>query len=50
VVWAEQRKKNELIKPLFFDIGIEFENVPLTEYKRLLAIVTHHSKQGKIVH
>jgi hypothetical protein len=50
VVWSEQRKKSELIKPLFYDIGIEFTNVSLLDHKRLLAIVTHHLKQGKIVH
>jgi hypothetical protein len=50
VVWSEQRKKSELIKPLFYDIGIEFSNVSLLDHKRLLAIVAHNLKQGKIVH
>jgi Tfp pilus assembly protein PilZ len=27
VVWSEQRKKSELIKPGFYDIGIEFSAV-----------------------
>jgi Tfp pilus assembly protein PilZ len=49
VVWSEQRRKNELIKPLFYDIGIEFVNVSLLDHKRLIAIVGHHVKQGKVV-
>jgi Tfp pilus assembly protein PilZ len=49
VVWVEQRKKTELIKPGFYDIGIEFSDVPSADKKRLDAIVAHHLKQGKIV-
>jgi len=50
VVWVEQRKKSELIKPLFYDVGIEFSDVSAQDKKRLEAIVSHHLKQGKIVH
>jgi len=49
VAWVEQRKESEIIKPLFYDVGIEFVNVSSQDGKRLDAIVSHHLKQGKIV-
>lgn len=47
VVWSEQRKGTEVLKPLFFDIGIEFVNVSDANRKRLDAVVGHHFKQGQ---
>ena len=50
VVWSEQRKKTELIKPGFYDIGIELSGVSADDARRLDAIVAHHLKKGKVVH
>lgn len=49
VVWSEQRVETEVIKPLFFDIGIEFMNVSAVDRKRLDVVVGHHLKQNKQV-
>ena len=49
VVWVEQRKASESVKPLFYDIGIEFVDVSAADNKRLDAVVAHHLKQGKAV-
>jgi c-di-GMP-binding flagellar brake protein YcgR len=49
VVWSEQRKKSETLKPLFYDIGVEFMDVSAEDARRLDAVVAHHLKQGKIV-
>jgi len=46
VVWNIQRKGNEKKKPLFYDIGIEFESVSKKDQSRLdevvKRLVKHH--------
>ena len=49
VVWSEQRKETEALKPLFYDIGIEFIKVSAADRKRLEAVVGHHLRQNKEV-
>lgn len=39
VVWNVQRKSDEEKKPLFYDIGVEFEDIDKEEKKRLDEIV-----------
>ena len=40
VVWNIQRKGDERKKPLFYDLGIEFENLDKKEHERLQEIVS----------
>ena len=46
VVWSEQRKSTETVKPNFFDIGVEFSGVNQVDQRRLALIIDHHLKQG----
>ena len=46
VVWSQKRKNTDLLKPNFFDIGVQFFDVPEADQKRLDKIVGHHVKQG----
>ena len=46
VVWSEQRRSTETVKPYFFDIGVEFLGVSQSDQKRLDLIINHHVKQG----
>ncbi len=39
VVWLVRRKLTETNKPLFYDLGIEFLEIPAGEHKRLEEIV-----------
>jgi hypothetical protein len=39
VMWNVQRKEAEGAKPSFYDIGVEFENLPLDAHYRLEKIV-----------
>ncbi|MBF0484597.1 MAG: PilZ domain-containing protein [Candidatus Omnitrophica bacterium] len=39
VVWMVQRSSKEAKKPLFYDIGVEFESVDEGEYQRLDSLV-----------
>jgi len=39
IVWVVRRKEEEKIKPLFYDIGIEFVNLPEKDRKRIEFIV-----------
>jgi hypothetical protein len=47
VVWNIQRKAEDNKKPLFFDIGIEFQGLPSEEYQRLQEIVDRLVKLRK---
>ena len=40
VVWNIQRKGEEKKKPLFYDLGIEFDNLDKKEHERLQEIVS----------
>ena len=44
IVWVIRRKSNEQKKPLFYDIGIEFSNLPFADQRRLEEIVDHLGK------
>ena len=51
VVWNIQRKGEERKKPLFYDLGIEFQDIDKKEQQRLLEIVTRLAKnEANIVH
>ncbi len=47
VVWNVQRKDNAKDKPLFYDIGIEFEDLDVKEQERLDRIVKRLVKNAK---
>lgn len=40
IVWNVQRKVESNKKPLFYDIGVEFNNLPDEDFSRLKDIVT----------
>lgn len=44
VVWSVQRQGEQLRKPLFYDIGIEFVNLTDKDQQRLETIVQHLAK------
>lgn len=46
VVWSEQRKETEDVKPNFFDIGVEFTDINEVNKKRLNDVINHQVKQG----
>ena len=46
VVWAIQRKLDEKKKPLFYDLGIEFSDIPPNDQKRLDEVVKRFVKRG----
>jgi len=46
VVWNVQRKVDETSKPLFYDIGIEFDNISEEDRLRIESIVTHLLKDN----
>ncbi|MDP3142904.1 MAG: PilZ domain-containing protein [Candidatus Omnitrophota bacterium] len=39
IVWVVRRKENAQVKPLFFDVGIEFSNLSEKDHKRIEFIV-----------
>ena len=47
IVWNVQRKSTEKKKPLFYDIGIEFDEISSKDKKRLEEIVTRLAKNLK---
>jgi len=47
VVWSVRRKSGEKKKPLFYDIGIEFVDIPEADLKRVTNVVEKLVKQGK---
>ena len=49
VVWSIRRKLNEKIKPMFYDVGIEFLEMSPAEYKRLDEIVNRLAKTDRLV-
>ena len=49
VVWSVRRKQTDDYKPLFYDIGIEFDGISLDETRRLDDVVVHLVKQNKEV-
>ena len=46
VVWSIRRSSQEKKKPLFFDTGVEFVNLPATDQRRLDEIVKRLVKLG----
>ena len=46
VVWSVRRKSEEKTKPLFYDIGIEFDKLDDGDQQRLDIIVQRLIKQG----
>jgi Tfp pilus assembly protein PilZ len=46
VVWVVRRKAIMLVKPLFYDIGVEFENLNVKDKKRLEAAIHLYIKKG----
>lgn len=48
VVWNVQRQADMNKKPLFYDIGVEFDNLTDSERKRLLEVVDRLVKLRKI--
>ena len=49
VVWNVQRKMDEKKKPLYYDVGIEFNSLPEKDRERLDAIVKRLVKNNKEV-
>ena len=49
VVWSIRRKNTEELKPLFYDIGIEFDGLSDQDRKRLEVIIQRLNKAGKAV-
>ncbi len=49
VVWNVQRKYDAKTKPLFYDIGVEFDDIEGTDNKRLLEIVKNLIKKNRTV-
>lgn len=47
VVWNVQRKGDEKTKPLFYDIGIEFESLSEEERQRMEAVVQRLVKNNQ---
>lgn len=45
VVWSVKRKSGEKVKPLFYDTGIEFENLSGKDRKRIEGIIRRIAKQ-----
>jgi hypothetical protein len=48
VVWSIRRKDTEPTKPMFFDVGIEFENLPDPEQKRIDQIVQRLARYSSV--
>ena len=49
VVWSQQRKTTEAVKPGFYETGVEFMDLKQEDLKRLQAIVAHAVNQGKTI-
>lgn len=47
VVWNVQRKMNARSKPLFHDVGIEFQNLPEKDQQRLQGVVERLVKNNQ---
>lgn len=47
VVWSIRRKSNEELKPLFYDVGVEFGDLPAENRRRLEGIIQRLEKAGK---
>lgn len=46
VVWVVRRKEAEAVKPLFYDVGIEFLTLPLKQKEHLKATIDRVIKNG----
>ncbi len=46
VVWVVRRKQTESIKPMFYDIGVEFVGMPEVDKKRLQVAIDYLVKNG----
>lgn len=46
VVWSVRRKEMQPVKPLFYDIGIKFENLKDKDHKRLDATIQGLIQKG----
>ena len=49
VVWVVRRKSIEAIKPMFYDIGIEFVNLPNGQKSHLQAAIDRAIKNGALI-
>ncbi|MCK5580058.1 MAG: PilZ domain-containing protein [Candidatus Omnitrophica bacterium] len=47
VVWVVQRRADEKTKPMSYDIGVEFEDMPQSETERLEKIVKKFESKTK---
>ena len=47
VVWNIQRRIDAAKKPLFYDVGIEFEDITPEDQERMLKIVRHLVKENQ---
>lgn len=51
IVWSVRRKSEEKIKPLFYDIGVEFTNLQEQDRSRLEGIIQNFAKhQQRVSH
>ena len=48
VVWNIQRRIDAAKKPLFYDVGIEFEDITPEDRERLVKVVRHLVKENQI--
>ncbi len=46
VVWSIRRKNHEVIKPSFYDVGIEFSDIPLKDKKRIEEALHSVTRKG----
>ena len=49
VVWSIRRKEDDLKKPMFYDVGIEFVGLNSSDQVRIEDIVKRIAKQGGVV-
>ena len=47
IVWSIRRKSEETIKPLYYDIGIEFNNINPKDQERLDQVIRRLAKQER---
>lgn len=46
VVWSIRRKGEETVKPFFYDVGIEFVDLPQADFKRIDQTIHKLVKKG----
>ena len=47
IVWSIRRKNDEKVKPLFYDIGIEFNNINPKDQQRLDQVIRRLAKRER---